>query len=63
MKLLVIGHSVVDRINFNGKLKLQPGGIHYSVAALSSFAEEDDEIFLCSSLSAKKDSLFDITVK
>ena len=59
MKLLVIGHSVVDRINFNGKLKLQPGGIHYSVAALSSFAEEDDEIFLCSSLSAKKDSLFD----
>lgn len=58
MKLLIIGHSVVDRINFKGKLKLQPGGIHYSVAALSSFAEEDDEIFLCSSLSEKVWSLF-----
>jgi sugar/nucleoside kinase (ribokinase family) len=59
MKLLIIGHSVVDRINFKGKLKLQPGGIHYSIAALSSFAAEDDEIYLCSSLSEKVWSLFD----
>ena len=44
MKLLVIGHSVVDRIKFKGEVKLKPGGIHYSIAALSSFKTGKDEI-------------------
>ena len=58
MKLLVIGHSVVDRIKFKGEVKLKPGGIHYSIAALSSFKTGKDEIFLCSSLSKKHEDLF-----
>ncbi len=35
MKLLVIGHSVVDYINSGGTEIQQPGGIHYS--ALTTF--------------------------
>lgn len=58
MKLLVIGHSVVDRIQYKGLNDVKPGGIHYSIAALSSYAEVDDEIFLCSSLSKKSEYLF-----
>jgi sugar/nucleoside kinase (ribokinase family) len=58
MKLLVIGHSVVDRINYKGSEALRPGGIHYSIAALKNIAESEDEIFLCSAVSKKDEWLF-----
>ena len=47
MKILVIGHSVVDHINDN----IKPGGIYYSTTALYNFKDKDDEISLLTSLS------------
>ncbi|MGD8307644.1 MAG: carbohydrate kinase family protein [Ignavibacteria bacterium] len=58
MKLLVIGQSVVDIIKSGEKVEKKPGGIHYSILALNSFAESSDEMYLCSSLSKKHTPLF-----
>lgn len=58
MKLLVIGQSVVDIINYKGKEDIKPGGIHYTVLALNSFKSIKDEIFLCSTISSKDEYLF-----
>ena len=58
MKLLIIGHSVVDRIDYKGNEELKPGGIFYSTLALRCLAEQDDEIVLCTSMSKKDEYLF-----
>jgi hypothetical protein len=46
MKLLVIGHSVEDHIISDQNEIVKPGGIYYSVSALTSIAP-GNEIFLC----------------
>lgn len=48
MKLLVIGHSVLDFIKSEKADEKSPGGIYYSIAALSRLCNNEDEIFLCS---------------
>jgi len=48
MKLLVIGHSVLDFIKLNNEQLISAGGIFYSISALNRFKMVDDEIFLCS---------------
>ena len=58
MKLLIIGQSVVDRISYKGNEELKPGGIFYSTLALRYLAEQDDEIFLCTSMCKKDEYLF-----
>ena len=58
MNLLIIGHSVVDKINYKGNEELRPGGIFYSTLALRYLAEQDDEIFLCTSMCKKDEYLF-----
>ena len=58
MNLLIIGHSVVDRISYKGNEELKPGGIFYSTLALRYLAEQDDEIFLCTSMCKKDEYLF-----
>lgn len=58
MNLLIIGHSVVDRISYKGNEELKPGGIFYSTLALGYLAEQDDEIFLCTSMCKKEEYLF-----
>ena len=47
MKILIIGHSVVDHIND----VIKPGGIYYSAAGLYNFKNEEDEISLLTSFS------------
>ena len=47
MKILIIGHSVVDHINN----EIKPGGIYYSAAGLYNFINKDDEISLLTSVS------------
>ena len=46
MKLLVIGHSVVDHVND----EIKPGGIYYSVTGLYNFKNKNDEISLITSV-------------
>jgi len=48
MKLLVIGHSVLDFIKSDKEQKINAGGIFYSISALNHLMTSDDEIFLCS---------------
>ena len=48
MKLLVIGHSVLDFIKSDEKSKKSAGGIYYTVSALNRLKERDDEFYLCS---------------
>ena len=48
MKLLVIGHSVLDFIKSESIKKISAGGIFYSISALNRMKQNDDEIFLCS---------------
>ena len=47
MKILIIGHSVVDHINE----EIKPGGIYYSTTGLYNFKDKDDKISLLTSFS------------
>jgi sugar/nucleoside kinase (ribokinase family) len=58
MKLLVIGHSVVDTIHYKTEATKKPGGIFYSVLALDCIKNYGDEIYLCTALSKKDEYLF-----
>ena len=48
MKLLVIGHSVLDYIQSDRKVSRSAGGIYYTISALNRLIINKDEIFLCS---------------
>ena len=48
MKLLVIGHSVLDFIKSDKMEKISAGGIYYTISTLNRLKKNDDEIFLCS---------------
>lgn len=61
MKILIIGHSVVDTINYKGKQVVKPGGIYYSAVTFTSFALKEDKIFLCTSVDNENMSLFSNT--
>lgn len=58
MKILIIGQSVVDRINQDGTVSVKPGGIHYSVAGINGVADSGDDIYLCTTISKKDEYLF-----
>jgi sugar/nucleoside kinase (ribokinase family) len=58
MNILVIGHSVVDKIIDKGNLSIKPGGIFYSVASLLSQLQKDDKLFLCTELDEANEKLF-----
>jgi len=58
MKLLVIGHTVEDHIHFNGENLVKPGGIYYSALSLLNFKDEDDNIFLNTSIQKENYYLF-----
>jgi sugar/nucleoside kinase (ribokinase family) len=58
MKLLVIGQSVADIIDYNGKRTLQPGGIFYSITTLNNLKEKQDKISLVTAVDNNYYSLF-----
>lgn len=60
MKLLVIGHSVVDIFIENDREVLKPGGIYYTALGFTLMKSKSDEIFLASSLDEKYSYLFNI---
>ena len=45
-KILVIGHSVLDRIYYKNKLTKKPGGIFHTINTLVNLIEKEDEIYL-----------------
>lgn len=58
MKIVVIGHSVEDYIQYKDRLENKPGGIFYATAGLTFLKEEEDEVFLCTAVTESKMPLF-----
>jgi sugar/nucleoside kinase (ribokinase family) len=58
MNILVIGHSVVDKIVDNGIVSIKPGGIFYTVVSFLSQLQNEDKLYLCSSVDEKNVMLF-----
>lgn len=58
MNILVVGHSVVDKIVEEESISTRPGGIFYSVVSLLSQKSKKDKLFLCSSLDSNNEKLF-----
>ena len=59
MKLLVIGQSVADIIDFKSKKTLKPGGIFYSIIALNNIKKSQDKISLITAVDKKHYFLFE----
>ena len=58
MNILVIGHSVVDKIIDKGSISVKPGGIFYTVVSFLSQIQKEDKLYLCSSIDEKNEILF-----
>ena len=50
MRLLVIGHSVVDHIFHENNEETAPGGIFYSSIGFNALRKSEDEFFLLTSI-------------
>jgi len=59
MKVLIIGHTVEDHIVFHGvEQEIKPGGIFYSASGFHFLKDEDDELYLCTSIQKENYPLF-----
>ncbi|RKY90796.1 MAG: hypothetical protein DRQ01_08655 [Ignavibacteriae bacterium] len=58
MKILVFGHSVIDKINYGKGEISKPGGIFYTIAALASIADSSDDIYVCTTIDKVNEKLF-----
>lgn len=58
MKILVIGHTVEDFIQYTDRLENKPGGIFYSTAGFTFLKDEADEVLLCTSVTQNRMPLF-----
>lgn len=59
MKILLIGHSIIDNIEKGGEYKTFPGGIYYSLLGTMSVSRSEDEISLLTGYNSKSFHLFD----
>lgn len=59
MKILLIGHSIIDNIDFDGIKRTFPGGVFYSVLGALAVKNKNDRIFLLTSLKSDKYFLFE----
>ncbi|GAB6282437.1 MAG: hypothetical protein STSR0008_16780 [Ignavibacterium sp.] len=64
MKILIIGHSVEDHIHSTSNdEEIKPGGIYYTTAAMNIIKNNDDEIYLCTSIQKDNFHLFEPVYK
>jgi sugar/nucleoside kinase (ribokinase family) len=63
MKLLLIGHSVVDMISKDDEKIIQPGGIFYTASALKELSTENDDISLCTQVDVEYYHLYEQVYK
>lgn len=61
MKILLIGHSIIDHFVESGKEIVKPGGIFYSVVGILSVKKESDNIFLLTGMNRNHFNLFEKT--
>ncbi|MCU0332332.1 MAG: carbohydrate kinase family protein [Ignavibacteriaceae bacterium] len=58
MNILTVGQSVVDIIIDRDDISIKPGGIFYTVVSFLSQLQQEDKIFLCSSIDKENEILF-----
>ncbi|MCU0405482.1 MAG: carbohydrate kinase family protein [Ignavibacteriaceae bacterium] len=58
MNILAVGQSVVDIIIDRDDISIKPGGIFYTVVSFLSQLQQEDKIFLCSSIDKENEILF-----
>lgn len=58
MNILVIGHSVVDKIIEKENILIKPGGIFYTAISLLSQIEKGDKVYLCTNIDQKSEKFF-----
>ena len=63
MKLLLIGHSVVDMISKDDEKIIQPGGIFYTASAIKELSQENDSISLCTQVDVEYYHLYEQVYK
>ncbi len=59
MKILVIGHSIIDHFEKGHSTKVYPGGIYYSTLGFLSVKKTNDIIYLLTGYNYKSRDLFD----
>lgn len=59
MKILLIGHSIIDHFDESGNEISKPGGIFYSSLGILSLVKPEDEIFLLTGWNQKTIHLFE----
>lgn len=59
MKILLIGHSIIDHIEEYGIETVKPGGIFYSVIGMLALCNESDNIFLLTGINKNQSVLFE----
>ncbi|MCK5087110.1 MAG: hypothetical protein KAQ90_06295, partial [Melioribacteraceae bacterium] len=58
IKLLVIGHTVLDHIYYPDDFQIKPGGIFHTVNGLINIKNNEDEIYLLTSVNKKEYGYF-----
>jgi hypothetical protein len=58
MKILLLGHSIIDNIEEGNRIRISPGGIYYSLLGLLSRKKQSDQIFLLTGYNKKSFYLF-----
>jgi sugar/nucleoside kinase (ribokinase family) len=58
MKILLIGHSIIDNVEMGGEYKTSPGGIFYSLIGMLAVHKSNDEIYLATGYNRKSFHLF-----
>ncbi|MCZ7603430.1 MAG: carbohydrate kinase family protein [Melioribacteraceae bacterium] len=63
MKLLIVGHSVVDHVFDGYGEKISPGGIFYSASGFNALSSQNDELHLLTSISDNDFHFFERTFR
>jgi sugar/nucleoside kinase (ribokinase family) len=59
MKILLVGHSILDNIEEATQKSIQPGGIFYSTFGINSVKTDNDEVYLITSVNKTYFHLFE----
>lgn len=59
MKILLIGHSIIDKIDKAGSTKIGPGGIYYSLLGFLKVKNAADQLFLITGYNKRSYHLFE----
>lgn len=58
MKILLIGHSIIDHLEIDGNESIKPGGVYYSTLGMRSIKRNEDKIFLLTGINENSFALF-----